>query len=181
MSFTSLPSAAVCFRLLTEPASLKQLLADRPPRRAGSFRLLTEPASLKHHRRRCRFGAARVFPAPHRAGLIEARVHRVRRQRRSWKFPAPHRAGLIEARCRYRPLGEARRFPAPHRAGLIEATTIHEPPSLNTSSFRLLTEPASLKPVGRRLSRNVPPGFRLLTEPASLKRPGDPRARSACA
>ena len=61
------------FRLLTEPASLKRLA----PRFDGcrtvrSFRLLTEPASLKRPGRRRAARAAGEFPAPHRAGLIEA-------------------------------------------------------------------------------------------------------------
>ena len=86
------------------------------------------------------------FPAPHRAGLIEADTC-AGRTARPGAFPAPHRAGLIEAGrfigetiCRFK-------FPAPHRAGLIEATACTEPATrIPAACFRLLTEPASLKP-----------------------------------
>ena len=100
-------------------------------RTAQGFRLLTEPASLKHA------GGGRAD----------------------------------------RPL--PREFPAPHRAGLIEAdTAARRCCSRVGSSFRLLTEPASLKRGSRVRAPTVDPGFRLLTEPASLKRHrGVPRVR----
>ena len=91
-------SIAMRFRLLTEPASLKQATSVEPV--------------LRH----------REFPAPHRAGLIEA-TPAATSSKPQLLFPAPHRAGLIEAR----PDEAGRRlrhqgvFPAPHRAGLIEA------------------------------------------------------------
>ena len=129
-------------------------MARQPSRGSSGFRLLTEPASLKQRRRR-------------------------RGRQRAPQFPAPHRAGLIEALAFSRHfLRQTRKFPAPHRAGLIEALPC-ETPRVMASCFRLLTEPASLKPAGRVVC--LPDGrvgFRLLTEPASLKRPRAPtRAR----
>ena len=63
------------FRLLTEPASLKQP-AVRVQRHHGTgFRLLTEPASLKRSIAIAIPVHTKRFPAPHRAGLIEARQH----------------------------------------------------------------------------------------------------------
>ena len=145
----------------------------RPPAGSGrrrSFRLLTEPASLKR-----RSGSAPtwtttwMFPAPHRAGLIEAPAAPPSTSPRSL-FPAPHRAGLIEAApCPPSRRGR-RRFPAPHRAGLIEAKRPTDGASPGSTSFRLLTEPASLKRARMSDRRGHPRGFRLLTEPASLKR-----------
>ena len=117
---------AVCFRLLTEPASLKQ--AD------------CGPSTESRHGR---------FPAPHRAGLIEARR---RRNLPGWphsEFPAPHRAGLIEANHPSHRADPGRTFPAPHRAGLIEAWDIHGRDTDPAGCFRLLTEPASLKRICR--------------------------------
>ena len=111
------------------------------------FRLLTEPASLKRRRNGCTRNLQCVFPAPHRAGLIEA-------------------LDLDAARAGRR----RRRFPAPHRAGLIEACTSSSPSWSPSSCFRLLTEPASLKQRHQPIVQRHQPSFRLLTEPASLKR-----------
>ena len=61
-------------------------------------------------------------------------------------------------------------FPAPHGAGLIEAEVNTRLDNLAVGRFRLLTEPASLKPDRRADRFPSPSGFRLLTEPASLKR-----------
>ena len=73
--FNRLPIFAysIRFRLLTEPASLKLAYrSGESPLLALSFRLLTEPASLKQKQPRHNGGDGRWFPAPHRAGLIEA-------------------------------------------------------------------------------------------------------------
>ena len=62
------------FRLLTEPASLKRPTCPVPtptPTSPG-FRLLTEPASLKRGVFSVQRDDLDGFPAPHRAGLIEA-------------------------------------------------------------------------------------------------------------
>ena len=88
------------------------------------------------------------FPAPHRAGLIEARSPTARGPSGRWPFPAPHRAGLIEACPRYWAMA-----------------------ARSNAGFRLLTEPASLKQGGLVMALwAIGRGFRLLTEPASLKR-----------
>ena len=135
------------FRLLTEPASLKPRVFNSvstrlndsfpAPHRAGLIE--AAPPGSKP-------AAGIQFPAPHRAGLIEASATRACRGK--WGgFPAPHRAGLIEA-SEPPPAapGRARSgFPAPHRAGLIEAWP-PALPALPAARFRLLTEPASLKP-----------------------------------
>ena len=61
------------FRLLTEPASLKLEAGGGVVDDAGEgFRLLTEPASLKRVAIHCGSADGLAFPAPHRAGLIEA-------------------------------------------------------------------------------------------------------------
>ena len=134
------------FRLLTEPASLKRCPGRRAGSAAGRFRLLTEPASLKRPHVR----VSRHFPAGGFRLLTEpaSLKHPApgRTMAECLEFPAPHRAGLIEARYHKVPLRSPGAFPAPHRAGLIEATTGPPEPPLFVGSFRLLTEPASLKP-----------------------------------
>ena len=92
-----------------------------------------------------------VFPAPHRAGLIEASLPLLAAVLLIFAFPAPHRAGLIEAYARLADADARQVFPAPHRAGLIEAAADMSGHAVaGISGFRLLTEPASLKqPVGR--------------------------------
>ena len=177
----------------------------KPPReRPAGFRLLTEPASLKHRRHLDPDAVGCVrFPAPHRAGLIEACAWDSRSQQPPRVFPAPHRAGLIEALlllisrfkipgC-FRLLTEpaslkprrgprdsrARRaFPAPHRAGLIEAHRRMRRRPRRDRGFRLLTEPASLKLALRASDLSAVIGFRLLTEPASLKLQGPDSERT---
>ena len=142
-----LPRRRARFRLLTEPASLKLLVADHCDPATPGFRLLTEPASLKHiHDNLPVLRSLDTFPAPHGAGLIEAVSISPSRPPASG-FPAPHGAGLIEAG---RPADSGRVgswFPAPHGAGLIEAWSGHMPTRRRSRRFRLLTEPASLKPL----------------------------------
>ena len=89
-----------------------------------------------------------MFPAPHRAGLIEAQAGLEHALEAATGFrlltePASLKLGNIGGGWKV-----VRAFPAPHRAGLIEAarTRWATTPSPRTS-FRLLTEPASLKPV----------------------------------
>ena len=89
----------------------------------------------------------------------------------SARFPAPHGAGLIEAGSGSggafgRP---GRWFPAPHGAGLIEAFSRTGHSAATADSFRLLTEPASLKRPRETAGQGPVGSFRLLTEPASLK------------
>ena len=168
MSSVSAGTEAASFRLLTEPASLK----PAPGRHDGPARTafpaphragLIEAIILQPSSR----ASPGLFPAPHRAGLIEACSTPGAAGRRD-EFPAPHRAGLIEA-CRCRLAIRSRTgFPAPHRAGLIEAAA---PTSSSrcSSCFRLLTEPASLKHVVTIVLFDPFARFRLLTEPASLK------------
>ena len=108
------------------------------PHRAG----LIEASSPIHHSEL----PATEFPAPHRAGLIEA-CSALSGWPASRRFPAPHRAGLIEAIKSHRAQRTRRAlFPAPHRAGLIEASRARPNGKKREGSFRLLTEPASLKP-----------------------------------
>ena len=136
------------------------------PHRAGLIEATRPPDSRP---------GPRGFPAPHRAGLIEASTPRSaqrpdpcscfrlltepaslkqvgRHPPCPWRreFPAPHRAGLIEASQRRLHDHEGGEFPAPHRAGLIEASRWRSATGGRSRSFRLLTEPASLKPRGGR-------------------------------
>ena len=136
---------ALRFRLLTEPASLKRCGSGWRPSPGGRFRLLTEPASLKH--------------------LVDARIPR----RRLQGFPAPHRAGLIEAAsCARTPSRGSSSFRLLTEPASLKPSPI-APLPLRAPRFRLLTEPASLKPAYRAWRQGQPHGFRLLTEPASLK------------
>ena len=136
------------------------------------------------------------FPAPHRAGLIEAEIP-AGRSRPAARFRLLTEPASLKPGRRGSALARPGRFPAPHRAGLIEALGAHDGPP-GPAGFRLLTEPASLKRLAsprpalprqavfpaphraglieasrwRAASISTPPSFRLLTEPASLKLPG---------
>ena len=183
------------FRLLTEPASLKRMVRLLVYDPGGCFRLLTEPASLKPSGRTATLRTnRRAFPAPHRAGLIEA-------SRRGTPASGPGTAGfrlltepaslkrrtaasddrrdqgsfrLLTEPASLKPRRQALQvpagclFPAPHRAGLIEASRISAEIQ-RSSGFRLLTEPASLKRIYSVVEYARARSFRLLTEPASLK------------
>ena len=85
-------------------------------------------------------------------------------------FPALHRAGLIEARRNADMPGPGSDgFPALHRAGLIEARSARASGTCRRR-FRPFTGPASLKPETGDSGRDRRGSFRPFTGPASLKR-----------
>ena len=139
------PRTLACFRLLTEPASLKPPDGDPPVGAAGEFPAPHRAGLIEATTCGAASNPAMMFPAPHRAGLIEASVVEYFSSPPA-AFPAPHRAGLIEAPSCGWSWTSGRKFPAPHRAGLIEAATGRCCGRPRRCSFRLLTEPASLKP-----------------------------------
>ena len=95
------------FRPFTGPASLKadQAAAGRGGRQL-SFRPFTGPASLKDELRDGVGDGLPLFPALHRAGLIEGHEAAMVAARTTG-FPALHRAGLIEGSVHVSTSGES--------------------------------------------------------------------------